>query len=229
MLFDRLIYHHPFSQEAAGDVAFDSSGGDGSLFASTVPLMPDVSKPPPLVSSEDILKRGRELALGGVPLQVSGLLEALAQLRARASGSTADIFPSIIGQLSALRTQYAGASEAIAKRLGYAGGGQVKREQTQALAGAAQQYGGLIAGNQTASFANLINTLSGFQPALSAGARAPQVSIQPGPPVNFGAQGAGLASIIGAAKQIQSFYNNQGGVTTTGLQNSGLLPENIIT
>ena len=181
-----------------------------------------------LLSSEDILKRGRELALLGVPLQVSNLFEALAQLRARASGSTAEIFPAIIGQLSQLREQYSGASQAIARRLGFAGGGQVKREQGKALAGAARQYGGLITGDQQTSFANLINTLSGLQPALSGGARFPRVSTQ-NRPIDFSAQGAGIASIVSAARRLQNFYDSQGGVTTTGLANSGIRPENIIT
>lgn len=159
-----------------------------------------------LLSSEDILKRGRELALMGVPLQVSNLFESLAQLRARATGSTAEIFPAIISQLSALRSQYASASQAISRRLGFAGGGQVKREQGKALAGAARQYGELVAKDQQTSFANLINTLSGLQPALSGNARPPNVSTKD-IPIDLTQQGAALASMVSAAQKIQKFYN----------------------
>ena len=44
---------------------------------------------PAALTSEDMLTQGREMALQGVPLQIGGLLSALSQLRARASGSTA--------------------------------------------------------------------------------------------------------------------------------------------
>ena len=161
-----------------------------------------------LISSEDVLKRGRELALMGVPLQVSNLFESLAQLRARATGSTAEIFPAIIGQLSQLREQYSGASQAIARRLGFAGGGQVKREQGKALSTAARQYGGMITGDQQTSFANLINMLSGLKPALSGEARAPNVSTRE-IPTDFSQQGAGIASMVSAARRIENFYKNR--------------------
>ena len=183
----------------SSDGGSDSGGGFGDGRGGN-------ENPNALLSSEDVLTRGRELALQGVPLQLSNLFEALAQLRARATGSTAEIFPAIIGQLSQLREQYSGASQAIARRLGFAGGGQVKREQGKALAGAARQYGGLIAGDQQASFANLINTLSGLQPALSGAARPPNVSTRD-MPVDMSAQGAGIANMISAARRIEQFYN----------------------
>ena len=182
----------------------DGGGGDGGADAGSGSNILSGG----LLSSEDILKRGRELALMGVPLQISNLFESLAQLRARATGSTAEIFPAIISQLSQLREQYSGASRAIARRLGFAGGGQVKREQGKALAGAARQYGGLIAGDQQTSFANLINILSGMKPALSGEARSPNVSTRE-MPVDFSQQGAGIASMVSAARRLENFYNNR--------------------
>ncbi len=161
-----------------------------------------------LLTSEDILKHGRELALMGVPLQISNLFESLAQLKARASGSTAEIFPAIIGQLSQLREEYSGASQAIARRLGFAGGGQVQREQGKALGTAARQYGGMITKDQETSFANLINTLSGLKPALSGAARDPDVSVS-SRPTDFSEQGTGIASMVSAARKIEDFYNNR--------------------
>lgn len=247
MLYDRLIYHY-FMQNGAdvggggggagtaegiGGSPGDSGGGiGGSEGGSSVGFTggatgTNIDTGNSLLSSEDILGRGRELALAGVPLQVGSLFEALAQLRARAAGSTAEIFPSIIGQLSQLRGQYAGASQAIARRLGFAGGGQVQREQGKALGTAASTYGGLITGVQQTSFANLINSLSGLKPALSGDARDPNVSTA-GRPTDFSLQGAGIASMIDTARKIQNFYSNQPGVTTTGLENSGIRPENII-
>ena len=186
-----------------GDGSNDDGSADGSAGG-----VGDAVDSGGLLSSEDILKRGRELALLGVPLQVSNLFEAIAQLRARASGSTAEIFPAIIGQLSELRGQYAGASQAIARRLGFAGGGQVKREQGKALASASQRYGGLLVKDQTACFANLINTLSGLQPALSGAARPPNVSTKD-VPQDFSQQGAGIASMISAARKLEDFYKNR--------------------
>lgn len=209
----------------------ENGGGLVGTVVGRIPLsskeQEDLEQKGGLLSSEAILSRGRALAQQGVPLQIGSLFEALAQLRARAAGSTAEILPSIIGQLSQMRAQYAGATQAIARRLGFAGGGQTEREQGKVLAGAARQYGGLITGQQQTSYANLINQLSAIQPALSGAARPPNVRTQEGPQPDLALQGAGIASLISTARRIQDYYN-RGGATTTGLQNSGIRPENII-
>ena len=186
------------------------------------------TEPTSLIGSEDLLTRGRALALEGVPLQISSLFEALAQLRARAAGSTAEILPSIIGQLSQMRAQYSGASQAIARRLGFAGGGQTEREQGKALAGATRQYGGLITGQQQTSFAALIKQLSELQPSLSAAARPPSTSTsasestQEGQPMNFGQWGQAIAAAVSTARQLQQFYASQS--PPTGVQPHAELP-----
>lgn len=191
------------SESSSGN--FDA-GGPGSGGAGSGGAGPN-NQGPGLLSSEDMLARGRALGLASVPLQVSNLFDSLAQLRARASGSTAEIFPAIIGQLSQLRHQYSGASAAIAKRLGFAGGGQTTREQGKALGTATTQYGGLITGDQQTSFANLINTLSGLKPGLSGEARDPNVSTSSSfKPADLSMQGAGLASLATTAKSIVDFY-----------------------
>lgn len=225
MLYDRLIYHHRMmngedagtagdglSDSGFGDAdfgggGFDEGGGgeDGTNGIGGMGREDGAG----LLTSEDILKRGRALALQGVPLQVSNLFEALAQLRARAAGSTAEILPSIIGQLSQMRAQYSGASQAIARRLGFAGGGQTEREQGKALASATRQYGGMITGQQQTAYANLINQLSALQPQLSGAARPPSVRTQEGPQPNLALQGAGIASMISTARQIQDYYKNR--------------------
>jgi hypothetical protein len=158
---------------------------------------------PQLLSSEDILQRGRELALQGLPLQVSNLLAALGTLRARAAGSSAEILPQIIGQLGQLRSQYVGASQALARRLGFAGGGQVEREQGRTLAQATTQYGGLFSGAQSAALSNLINTLGGLQPQLSGAAAPPRVSTSTAGG-DLSLYGAGLANIVAMARRIQN-------------------------
>lgn len=200
------------SSGTGADGGGDVGNGGGGIFSGF-----DPNQPPPLISSEDVLTRGRALATQGVPLQISNLFEALAQLRARAAGSTAEILPSIIGQLSQMRSQYSGASQAIARRLGFAGGGQTEREQGRALAGATRQYGGLITGHQQTSYANLINQLSALQPQLSGAARPPLVRTQEGPQPNLALQGAGIASMIRTARQIQDFYANRQGGAYGGL------------
>ncbi len=144
-------------------------------------------------NSAAILQEGRNLAVAGVPLQVSGVLEALAALRAKASGSAAEILPSIIDRLSALRGQYSGASQAIARKLGYAGGGQTEREQGKALAGATRQYGGLIQGEQQAGLAGMYKTLGGFSPLVSGVAREPSRSLSTSP---FATNAEGLGSLL---------------------------------
>ena len=203
-------------------------GGGGSTGEGGFSGAPGGDNTGGLLSSEDILKRGRELALQGVPLQISNLFEALAQLRARAAGSTAEILPSIIGQLSQMRAQYSGASQAIARRLGFAGGGQTEREQGKALAGATRQYGGLITGQQQTSFAALIKQLSELQPSLSAAARPPSTSTsasestQEGQPMNFGQWGQAIAAAVSTARQLQQFYASQS--PPTGVQPHPELP-----
>lgn len=221
MGFDESNIGGPIGDETAADFGGGDSGNSGPSgydngFADG--MGSNVNLGNPTISSEDVLTRGRALALEGVPLQVSNLFEALAQLRARATGSTAEIFPAIITQLSQLRSQYAGASQAIARRLGFAGGGQVEREQGKALATAAGQYGGLIAGSQEKSFAALINRLSALQPALSGVARPPSVSTKE-VPQDFALQGAGIAGMISAARNIQNFYNNRNQPNLELLQN----------
>jgi hypothetical protein len=165
----------------------------------------------PQEQSTDILQRGRTLAQQTVPLQVSNLLDALGQLRARAAGSTAEIFPDIMGQLGQLRAQYSGASQALARRLGYAGGGQTERDQGRALAQATQQYGSLITQQQQAGFAQLLNTLGGLQPQLSGAARAPSVTTRTpgdveGGTINPALYGKALASLVGTGRQIYDYY-----------------------
>lgn len=156
--------------------------------------------------TQEVLRRGRELGQAGVPLQVSNLLSSVAQLRARAAGSTAEIFPDVIDRLQDLRTQYAGASQAISRRLGFAGGGQVERAKGQLLGQAAEQYGGLLEKQQKAAMANLIQTLGGLQPSLSGAARAPSVSIRTGPNTDAPLFGAGLASLVNTGQNLQRWY-----------------------
>ena len=200
------------------DESGDTDEGSGTPSGDTTVGLPDESKP--LLSSEDILKRGRELALRGLPLQLSNLLDAIAQLRARATGSTAEIFPSIMGQLDTLRSQYGDASQALARRLGFAGGGQTVRAQQGMLGQATKQVAGLIGQSQQASFANLIRTLGGLQPALSGAARPPSITTKSSP---FDAtnQGTGLAAILSTAKELQAYSANQ---PKTGVQPYSTLP-----
>jgi hypothetical protein len=161
--------------------------------------------------SAEILREGRQLAQQGVPLQVSSLLSAVQQLRARAAGSTAEILPDIVGQLSQLRAQYAGASQAIARRLGYAGGGQTERQQAGTLGQAVRQYGGAITQQQQAGMASLINLLGGIQPQIAGAARPPSVSTRdPGetPGANFqpSIYGRALQNLLSTGRVIYDYY-----------------------
>lgn len=165
-----------------------------------------------LISNEDVLSGGRALAESGVPLQVSNLLDAISQLRAQAAGSTAEIFPSIVGQLGQLRGQYAAQSQALSRRLGYAGGGQTQRAQSALLGQAAGQYGNLITGAQGAAFGNLINTLGSFQPLLSGAARPPNVGLQYRNNPDIPLMGQSLGQISQLASKY--FTGNDGGVSS---------------
>lgn len=161
--------------------------------------------------SADILREGRQLALQGVPTQVNNLLTSLAELRARASGSTAEILPDILGQLGQLRSQYSGASQALARRLGYAGGGQIDREQGNLLAGAVGQYGSAITQQQQAGMAALINMLGGIQPQIAGAARPPSVSTRdpgetPGANFNPSIYGRALQSLLQTGKTVYDYY-----------------------
>src|SRR5712691_7344095 len=195
------------------------------------PVLPDENAPEnsiskPTISSDDILKQGRELAISGIPLQLSNLFDALGQLRARATGSTAEIFPSIIGQLSDLRGQYGAASQALSKKLGYGGGGQVERGKGQLLSQATSKYAGLIQKGEESGYSNLLKTLGGLVPTLSGGARAPSTSVNTAP-YDFTSTGTGLAGLTYTAKQINDYYKY--GSSTTGLENSGTSNANVIT
>lgn len=197
-----------------GDDGGSGGGGDENS-SSELPALPSANLDTgnALISSEDVLTQGRKLVLQGVPLQVSSLYDALAKLRATAAGSTAEIFPQIIGQVSALRNQYSSASQAVARRLGYAGGGQTTRARQGLLANAGRQYGGLIEGQQQAGFANLVNALSAEQPALSGAARPPSTGVST-KPQDFSLQGAGLAGLISTAQALQNAHG--GGVNPAG-------------
>lgn len=178
----------------------------------------------PLLSSEDLLTKGRELAIGGVPLQLGGLLEALAQLRARAAGSPAAILPSVIGQLSDLRGQYANASQAISRRLGFSGGGQNTLGRQRLLTQAGSQYANLFGQQQQQGFSGLLNTEGAIQPALSGAARPPSTGVRTSP---FDASLVGTAA-FNIGKLAQRLFAP--GPTTTGLSSgSAVLGEDIVT
>lgn len=141
-----------------------------------VPVTPDIANQSAEAQSADMLRQGREVAQESLPLQISNALSTIQQLRARATGSTAELFPELRGQLGQLRAQYAGATQALSRRLGFAGGGQTTRDQGNLLSQATRQYGGMLAQRQQEGFAALTNTLSGFQPQLSGAARPASVS-----------------------------------------------------
>lgn len=166
----------------------------------------------PVYGSQHMATVGREMALGGVPLQVGSLLSAIAQLRARAAGSPGEILPAVLGQLGQMRTQYAQASQAINRRLGYGGGGQVQREQANLLGQAGQQYGRLFTAEQLTATANLLNTLTAFQPGVSGAARPPQVR-SADTPFNAAPYGAGIASIVDTARTIADYYQQPAALT----------------
>lgn len=221
-----MIFHQRYQQEAGDDGGGDTGGGDAGSsdpFTTGLEVASNLEDPVALLSSEDILTAGRALAVKGVPLQIGSLFDALNKLRARARGSTAEIFSDITPQLGALRSQYAGASEAIARRLGYAGGGQVKRAQQGELTKAARQYGGLITQAQQGSFSQLLNTLGGFQPALSGAARPPQVSTR-NLPTDLRSVGASLAGFGSAARTFNNSFNvstpAQAAATIQGFRNN---------
>jgi len=162
------------------------------------------SEPSP-VSSDDILAQGRELAVSGQPLQTEGMLASLNQLRARASGSTASAFPALIGNLSNLRSTYAAASQAISRKLGFAGGGQTERDRGSLLARAGGQYGSMLQGAQTEGLSGLLNTEGATQPFLSGSARPPQTSTftRTNP---FAANAAGQLTGAALPGQISTIY-----------------------
>lgn len=164
--------------------------------------------PRPVYGSTKVSQVGREMALGGVPLQVGSLLAALAQLQARAAGSPGEILPTVLTQLGQLRQQYTDASQAINRRLGYGGGGQGRREQAKLLGHAGQQYGQLFAGEQLTALANLLSAQAAFQPGVSGAARPPLVSVKD-MPFNAAPYGAGLASMLSTARTIRDYYANQ--------------------
>lgn len=228
MILDRMIFHQRYQQEAGDNGDSDVGGGGsdsggGDAFSVGTDIASNLDDPAALLSSEDILKAGRGLAIKGIPLQVGNLFTTLNKLRARASGSTAEIFSDLTPQLNALRTQYAGASEAIARRLGFAGGGQVKKGQQAELGKVAGQYGRLITQSQTGAFSNLLNTLGGFQPTLSGAARAPNVNTR-NLPTDLSRVGASLAGFGSAARALNNRFNvstaEQAAATIQGFRNN---------
>lgn len=184
------------------DISADSEAGPTAINAGIVPRRTDDAEGVPLLTSEQILEQGRALALSGVPLQLSNLLNTLAQLRARAQGSTAEIFPAISRQLNDLRTQYSDASAALARRLGASGGGQVERGRQRLLGQATTRFARTAGQAQQEGFAGLLNVLSGIQPFLSGAARPPNVSVATSP-FNTGQAGEGIAGLISLAQRLQ--------------------------
>lgn len=163
----------------------------------------DPTQSPALGDTNAILEEGQGFAQQTIPLQLGGLLEALAQLRAKAAGSVADIMPGILGPLASLREQYGQSSQAIARRLGYAGGGQVERGRQRLLAGATRQYASLLEQGQQEGFAGQLNVLGGFQPLLSGAASPPSVSTSYKPWTGGPALGASVGNILSLVNQLQ--------------------------
>lgn len=155
-------------------------------------LEPLATDPSALLSTEDVLGKGRDIATSGIPLQLAGLMEALTALRARSTGSTAAIFPAIQGQLGVLRAQYAKASQELARKLGPAGGGYAEQGKTGLLNQSSQQYLQLLGQGQQQGVTGLLNTLGNVQPFLGVAARAPNVGTKDSP-FNFAVAGTGLA------------------------------------
>jgi hypothetical protein len=201
----------PTSYSSFGTIPVPQPGAAGG---------PDLSKPagPPL-SSADILAQGRNLALQGVPLAVGGVLESVNALQAKANGSAAEILPSVIENLGQLRGQYAGASQAIGRKLGYGGGGQTLRAQQANLAGATRQYAGLIQNAQQQGVAGLNQVEGGFAPLVSGVAREPSKSQSTSPfDTNAAAIGGLAASLPGVVKNIGSLFGSKtpDGLTPVG-------------
>lgn len=188
--------------EAEPDAEDVGEGGEGGTGGSSDAVFDtDATSSRPL-SSQDILTRGRALAVQGVPFQLASLFAALDQLRARARGSTAAIFPVVSRQLNDLRSQYSAASSALARRLGAAGGGQTQRGRQQLLGRTARQVGDLLSSTQQQGATGLINVLGSFQPLLSQSAREPSVQTGQASPFNFQAAGAGIQGLISLAQQL---------------------------
>lgn len=180
-------------------------GGPGQVFLDEKFLAPD--KPGPS-ESDEILEEGRTLALQGVPLQVSMLLQALSELRARATGSTAEILPAVTSQINDLREQYRSASDAISRRLGPSAGGQSKRQRQRLLTEVSQGYGNILNNAQEQGFAGYLNLLGGIQPLLSNRAQEPSVSTEPAGGPNAELLGKSLAGIASLGQQFVN-QNNQ--------------------
>ncbi len=188
-----------------------AASATGSPDTGGTPGTSEGTNPGNALSTADILAQGRNLAEAGVPLAVGGVLESVNALRAKSVGSSAEILPSIVENLAQLRSQYGDASKAVARKLGYAGGGQVTRERQKLLGTATRQYAGLIQNAQQQGVAGLNQVEGGFAPLVSGVAREPSRSQATSPFDASGtAEGIGslLAGVPGLLKAGQGLFKS---------------------
>lgn len=146
-------------------------------------------------------------ALGGRSmLQRAGLYgERLQRQRELAAGSPQALLQQFGAQVSRMREQLGNAFEAVSRRMGPQGGGQIKEAGAQALAGAARGMQGQLAVGQQQGIANLHAALS-LVPAQAASIPTKFEQTQP---FNAAQLGEALAGVVSTA--YDAFGGGQGG------------------
>ena len=157
------------------------------------------------LSTETIFQAFAELAGDSVPQRQGLINQALQQNQQLANGSPQAILQSLGPNIQAIQEQLAGVNSSISRRLGPSGGGQIQRDQQQALGAATQGIGRSFAGAQQQGLQGLFSTLSGVNPGFSSSLPQSFTQENKGSPI---ALGASLAGALGTGAQI---FNGGGG------------------
>jgi hypothetical protein len=118
----------------------------------------------PDLSTDELYELYSKEAVKSIGQRQSFIDQNLAFNRRLAAGSPQELQRQLGGQLDQIRGTLNNTFSSISRRLGPSGGGQIERENRNAVAGANTQLRQTLAGGQLQGVANLSSLLNNFRP-----------------------------------------------------------------
>mgnify|MGYP001594935358 CR=1 FL=1 len=151
------------------------------------------------LSTEAIYQLLRQLAERSAPQRQGLAVQGLNEWTARANASPTALLRSLTPQIRQIREQLQQAFTGVSRRLGPAGGAQIRRGEQEALGGAGGALSRLLAGGTQAGTTGLVQFLRALRPALLT--QLPQLVSQESPG-DFTSTGHALAAATGLAGKL---------------------------
>ena len=196
----------PLASLAAGQLSGGGGGSDGGGVG-------------PAPEQEALFQQFRDLGLATIPERDALMQEGYIDQTALANGSPMAMLAQVRPQVKAIREKLRQSFDAVSRRLGPSGGGQIERGEKQALQQGGSALQALFAGVPGQGLSGLLGATQGFRPTLLTELPHP-TSVTTSNPNAFGDIAGGVKGYSELGKLVDQYTAKPitpGGTTTSSL------------